>query len=475
MRPRLYDADVRPSLFRPAPPPAATTFPTTPPPLGVFVMLDLCMGQIRDCERVTRRSLLRVGALSALGITLPMWRQARANSPAAAEGANCILIWTQGGTSHHDTFDPKPNAPVSVKGEFGVIPTAVPGVQFTEIVPNMARELHRFGLLRSWNPENGSHGHADQWVLSGRRFNPSVHYPTYGSVVSMTKGFRTALPPFVQLGTSLDQRFGGGQSGILGLQHNPFTMVADPNQKQFMVRDITPPAGIVNERLDRRKKMLSAVDELQRRAELQPAAYEALDEHFRAALNMITAPETKRAFAIEEESEGLRDRYGRSKFGQSALLARRLIESGVRFVTLTDGGWDTHANNFASLKKSRIPPVDQALPVLLEDLEDRGLLDSTLVVWVTDFGRTPTINSASGRDHWASSGFAIMAGAGIPGGSVIGATDDEGGKPIRDEYNTSHIAATVYQKLGLPLDLHATAPDGRPIRLIEGEPIKEWV
>ena len=437
-------------------------------------MLDLFPGRHADCERVSRRSLLKVGALSALGVTLPMWRQALANTPAAAEGANCILIWTHGGTSHHDTFDPKPNAPVSVKGEFGVINTAIPGVQFTDICPNMARELHRFGLLRSWNPENGSHGHADQWLLSGRAFNPAVHYPTYGSVISQVKGFKSALPPFVQLGNSMDRRFGGGQSGILGLQHNPFEMIADPNAKQFTVRDITPPAGIVSERLDRRRKMLTAVDDLQRRSELQPAAYDALDEHYKAALTMITAPETKRAFQIDDESAELRDRYGRNKFGQSCLLARRLIESGVRFVTLTDPGWDTHANNFDALKKTRIPPIDQGLPVLLEDLEDRGLLDSTLVVWLTDFGRTPTINSASGRDHWASAGFAIMAGAGIPGGSVIGATDDEGGKPIRDEYLTSHLAATIYQKIGLPLDLHANAPDGRPVRLIEGEPIKEW-
>ena len=438
-------------------------------------MLDLCPGSLRDCERVTRRGLLKVGALSALGITLPMWRQALANSPVAAEGANCILIWTQGGTSHHDTFDPKPNAPVSVKGEFGTISTAVPGVQFAEIVPNMARELHRFGLLRSWNPENGSHGHADQWALSGRRFNPSVHYPTYGSVISWQKGFRSALPPYVQLGSSIDRRFGGGGAGILGLQHNSFEMLADPNAAQFAVRDITPPNGMKSERIDRRRKMLTAVDDLQRRAELQPEAFDALDEHYKAALNMITAPETKRAFQIDEEKAELRDRYGRTKFGQSALLARRLIESGVRFVTLTDGGWDTHANNFSSLKKSRVPPIDQALPALLEDLEERGMLDSTLVVWLTDFGRTPAINSASGRDHWASAGFAIMAGAGVPGGSVIGATDEEGGKPVRDEYNTSAIAATIYHKLGLPLDLHAKAPDGRPIRLIEGEPIREWI
>ena len=441
-------------------------------------MLNLLSTRIHDCERVSRRGLLQVGALSGLGITLPGFlaaRQAAADAGQQAVDRNCILIWTRGGTSHHDTFDPKPNAPTSVKGEFGVIDTAVPGIQFTEIVPNMARELRRFAVLRGWNPQNASHGVADQYVMSGRKFNAALPYPTYGSVVSWQKGFRTALPPFVQLGTNIDRRFGGGSSGVLGLEHNPFEIVADPNAENFTVRDITPPKNIAEERIDRRKRMLSAIDELQQQADLQPSAFEALDETFGAALNMITAPETKHAFQLDAEEDALRDNYGRTRFGQSCLLARRLIESGVRFVTVTDGGWDTHQNNFKSLKDSRLPPVDQGLPALLADLEDRGLLDSTLVVWLTDFGRTPRINSASGRDHWASSGFAIMAGAGVPGGAILGATDDEGGKPVRNEYKTPDIAVTIYEKLGMPHDLVAQAPDGRPVRLIEGHPIKEWM
>ena len=441
-------------------------------------MLHLLPEAQRDCERVSRRGLLQLGTLGALGISLPQLiaaKQAAAGSGGSARDVNCILVWTQGGTSHHDTFDPKPNAPLSVRGEFNVIDTAVPGVQFTEIVPNMARELHRFAVLRSWNPQNGSHGVADQYVMSGRRFNAAVQYPTYGSVVSWFKGFRSALPPFVQLGTSIDRRFGGGSSGVLGSEHNAFEMTADPNAKDFNVRDISLPSGVDLDRLSRRQQMLASIDSLQRQAELQPAAFEALDEHCKAAINMITAPETKRAFEIEQETDELRDRYGRHKFGQSCLLARRLIENGVRFVTVTDGGWDTHSNNFKSLKESRLPPVDKAIPTLLADLEDRGLLDSTLVVWLTDFGRTPNINSASGRDHWASAGFAIMAGAGVPGGAILGATDDEGGKPTRDEYTSEDIAVTVYEKLGMPHDLIAQAPDGRPVRLIEGHPIKEWM
>ncbi len=446
-------------------------------------MLNLFPGTVRTCEGVSRRSFLQVGALAGLGVSLPnvLARQAMAKSKGHGHGAkggsdvNCILIWTQGGTSHHDTFDPKPQAPISVRGEYGVIDTAVSGVQFTEILPRMAQELGRFGLLRSWNPMNGSHGTADQHVMSGRMFNPAMPYPTIGSVVSHEMGFKTAMPPFIQLGNAIDHRFGGGTSGILGLEHNPFEIMADPNAENFIVRDITPPAGISNERVDRRRKMLSVVDSLQRPTSVQPADFESLDENYKTAFDMITANETRRAFQVDQEDPRLREQYGRNPFGQKCLMARRLIEAGVRFVTITDGGWDTHQNNFKALKDNLIPRVDRALPQLLIDLEQRGLLETTLVVWLTDFGRTPKINSASGRDHWASAGFGIMAGAGVPGGSVIGATDDEGGQPIRNQYFSEDIVATIYHKLGLPLDLHAQSPDGRPVRLIEGKTIREWV
>jgi hypothetical protein len=440
-------------------------------------MLNFLPARDRNCEGVSRRHFLQIGTIGGVGLSLPAFlagRKLAAGTVDPSQDVNCIVIWTRGGTSHHDTFDPKPNAPASVKGEFGVIDTSVPGVQFTDIVPNMAKNLDRFAVLRSWNPRNGSHGMADQYVMSGNKFNAAIQYPTYGSIISQQKGFKSALPPFVQLGTQVDQRFGGGLAGILGLQNNPFEIDTDPNSAKFTVRDISFPNGISRERVDRRRQMLAKVDELQRQIDLQPVKYDALDEHYKTALNMITADVTKQAFEIDQEDSQLRDRYGRHRFGQSCLLARRLIESGVRFVTVTDGGWDTHQNNFTSLKNNRIPPVDQALPELLADLEDRGLLDTTLVCWLTDFGRTPNINSASGRDHWASAGFAIMAGAGVPGGAVLGATDEEGGKPIRNEYFSEDLGATIFRKLGLPADLHVSAPDGRPVILNHGRPIEEW-
>lgn len=441
---------------------------------------------MRCCEGVTRRGFLQVGSLASIGagmsLSLPglLATQAQAKTKigdsAHRKDVNCILVWTQGGTSHHDTFDPKPEAAASVKGEFNVVDTAIPGVKFTEIVPNFARNAHRFGLLRGWNPRNGSHGVADQYVMSGHKFNVALPYPTYGAVVSQQLGFKNVLPPFVQLGGSIDRRFGGGSAGYLGIEHNAFEVSADPSLADFAVRDISPPKGVDMNRVDRRKKMLHMVDELQRKIDRQPAAFDAMDEHTKTAFNIITSKETKYAFDVHAEEDKLRDRYGRHKFGQSCLLARRLIESGVRFVTITDGGWDTHQNNFATLRDRRIPPVDEGLPTLIQDLEDRGLLDTTLVVWLTDFGRTPQINSASGRDHWASTGFALFAGAGVPGGSVVGRTDDDGGQVADGEYHSEDIAATILSKLGIPLDLYLNTPDGRPVAVNDGgKVIREWM
>lgn len=441
-------------------------------------MLNLLNDWTQNCEGIDRRTLLKIGSLGGLGLTLPMLLQqkaATAKEKKAASDINCIFIWTLGGTSHHDTLDPKPNGPALVKGPFGAIDTAVPGVQFSEICPRMAQELGRYSLLRSWNPKNASHGFADQYCMSGRLPNPAVAYPCIGSVISHQQGFKSALPPFVQLGAYVDRTFNGGTSGILGLEHSPFEIHAEANVDKFNVRDITPPLNMEMSRVDRRKQMLTAIDNLQRRADRQPKAFDALDEHYKAALNMITAPETKKAFDIGSEDPKLRDRYGRTPFGQRMLLSRRLIQAGVRFVTVSDPAWDNHQDCFNALKTSRMPPVDQALPELLIDLEQHGMLDSTLVVWMTDFGRTPKINSASGRDHWATAGFVVAAGAGIRGGQVIGTTDPEGGMPVNGEYHTENVVATIYHKLGLPLDLVVTASDGRPVRLLESEPVREWM
>ncbi len=428
--------------------------------------------ELRSAEFPPGRVWCYVGAhRSQLSRAYPSLRECRRGN----KEVQCIFIWTQGGTSHHDTLDPKPRASEGVRGPLQVIPTAVPGVQFTELCPRLAKELQRFSVLRSWNPKNAGHGVADQWCMSGRMPNPSLTYPCVGSVVSHQQGFKSALPPFVQLGAYVDRTFLGGTPGVLGLEHGAFEIVNEVNVDAFSVRDITPPLNMDLGRVERRKQVLMSIDRLQRQADRQPSAFDALDEHYRAAFNMITAPETKRAFDMASETAAMRDAYGRTPLGQRLLLARRLVQAGVRFVTVSDPGWDNHQDCFQSLKQHRMPQIDQGLPQLLIDLQEQGMLDSTLVVWMTDFGRTPKINSASGRDHWASSGFAVMAGAGVPGGLVLGATDAEGAVPISHEYFTENIVATIYHKLGLPLDLTVTANDGRPVRLLEGEPIREWI
>ncbi|MCH2373313.1 MAG: DUF1501 domain-containing protein [Planctomycetes bacterium] len=448
-------------------------------------MLDLFPLPVPNCQRRTRREfLLRVGTLSGIGLSLDAYLRGRASYASAAEQSlatdqptpkgemNCILVWTRGGTSHHDTLDPKPNARAEVRGEFGVIPTALPGVQFSDRVPHFARHADKFAVVRNLNSIHGAHGMADAIMLSGWKVNPAIVYPTYGSVVARERGYRNNMPPFVQLGNEVDRLFAGGTSGYLGVAYNPFEIPGDPNGEEFRVRDLSPPGGVNLARVNLRREALTAIDTLQRGIERRPPALNAIDEHYRSAFNMITSPATQRAFNLEEEHAGVRDEYGRTNFGQSCLLARRLIEAGSRFVTVSNGGWDTHERNFSRLE-NLLPPVDQAFPTLIRDLEGRGLLQNTLVVWLTDFGRTPVVNPASGRDHWARAGIAVFAGAQTPPGNIIGETDAEGGESTGKEYYPHDIAATIYSKLGVPLETTHVIGDGRPMRLCEGHPIPE--
>ncbi|MCA9114593.1 MAG: DUF1501 domain-containing protein [Planctomycetaceae bacterium] len=437
-------------------------------------MLNLFPQRHQNCEQTSRRNfMLQVGGLGAMGLGLDQALRAQAvagNQPAA--DVNCILIWTRGGTSHHDTLDPKPEASASVRGDFSVIDTALPGVQFTDQMPNFARQANTFATVRNLNPRNGAHGAADTIMMSGRRFNPAVHWPCYGSVVVREQGYRTTLPPFIQLGTNVDQRFGGGQPGHLGLSCGAFVVPGNPADDRFQVRDVTPPGGMSLDRLSRRQQALSAINSLQQTADNKADALQALDNYYQNAFSIITSPATQEAFSLDQEEAKLRDSYGRTELGQSCLLARRLIEAGTRFVTVTSGGWDTHTDNFGRLKKL-LPPIDQAYPALVADLKDRGMLDNTLVIWLTDFGRTPTINSAAGRDHWSSAGMFCMAGAGTPAGLVLGQTDETGARPVGPECYPEDVAATIFRRLGIPLDTVHVAPDGRPIVLCDGEPIAE--
>lgn len=440
-------------------------------------MLKLFPHRSPDCQSPSRRHfLVEVGSLGFLGLSLDMLLRQKAaqasTPPSSAADVNCILIWTQGGTSHHDTLDPKPQARAEVRGEFDVISTAVPGVQFTDQMPRFAQQLGQFAVMRNLNPQNGAHGTADAIMMSGKRINPTLRFPCFGSVVAKEKGYHRNMPSFVQVGTHLDRRFGGSTAGFLGIAYNPFELPGDPSNEQFTVRDVTLPSGVSLARMDRRREALSSLDTLQRDIEVQSVGLQATDRYYENAFGMITSSATQKAFDLRAEDPKTRDAYGRTNLGQSCLLARRLIEAGSRFVTITSGGWDTHRDNFKTLRKL-LPPLDSAFPKLVTDLGQRGLLDTTLVVWMTDFGRTPVVNPASGRDHWSSASILCMAGAGTPAGVVFGQTDAEGANIVDQEYYPQDVAATIYAKLGIPLETTHVSPDGRPIRLCEGRVIKE--
>lgn len=434
-------------------------------------------GTNRNCDGINRRNFLRVGSLAAFGLGLPEWLRARAVAGSGAgKDVSCILVWLQGGISHIDSFDPKPNAPIEIRGEFGTIDTNVPGIQLCDPLPKLAQHQDKYSILRSLNPRNGSHGTADAYMMTGHAFSQAITYPTYGSVIAKEKGDRNSMPPFVQVGTNVDQRFGGGIAGFLGDQFNPFVLPGDASRPGFSVRDVTLPGGVDGTRFRRRMKVLETVDTWQAKVESGPSILEATDTFYEKAYSLITAPQAKKAFDIGAEDPRLRDRYGWSSLGQGCLLARRLIEGGVRFVTVTDGGWDTHQNNFTSLKTRLLPRLDSALSGLLQDLSDRGMLDSTLVVTLSDFGRTPKINPSAGRDHWSTAAIALMAGGGIRPATAVGQTNALGEQPTESPYLTEDLAATLYHCLGIPTDTTHQTPDGRPVQVnYEGRLIRELV
>ena len=443
-------------------------------------MLNLFTGTSVDCTGISRRQFLSVGGLSVLGLTLPGFLRLR--QLAAASGTteqkhvHCILLWMQGGPSHVDTFDPKPDAPAEIRGEFGTIPTTLPGVRMVEHLPLLAQQTDKFSIIRGHDPQNGSHGTADHLMMSGHKFNPSLPFPCYGSVVAKERGYRDGMFPFVQLGRYIDRRFNGGIAGFLGDQYNPFEVLDDPNARTFKVRDLSLANDGEHVRLERRYAMLTELDRHQKQVEETAAVVKARDIFYEKAHGLITSPAAKKAFDLTQEPDKVRDGYGRNSFGQSCLLARRLIEAGVHFVTVTDGGWDTHQNNFKSLKDRLLPRLDQGYAALLQDLHDRGLLESTLVVWFGDFGRTPKINPSAGRDHWASAGVACLGGGGVKTGEVVGATNQLGEFVIDNPVTPQDLAATIYHALGIPLHTWYRSQDGRPVELVpEGKPIRQLV
>lgn len=436
------------------------------------------------CDQLSRRDLLRVGAVAApfgLGMSLPGLLEAQsADSPSAANReVSLILLFLEGGPSTIDAFDLKPNAPSEFRGEFRPISTNVSGIEVCEHLPRLSQHADKFALLRNFTHTDSSHGPADHWMLTGyaaragfnESLKPNNQYPSYGSIIAKELGPRGSVPPYV----CLPKMHNSAGAAYLGATAAPFVVNANPNAPNFAVPDLAPPLNVPSDRLGNRRELLQTVDRFRQTAEAQAnQSAKTLSTFQQKALQLMTSSETKAAFDIAQEPDALRDRYGRHSLGQSCLMARRLVEAGVRCVTLNHTNWDTHFNNFNILKDDLLPQLDSGLSALLSDLHERGLQRRTLVVVFGEFGRTPRINKDAGRDHWGPSNCIFLSGGGIAGGLVVGATNARGEKPADNPVGPADLAATVFERLGINAQKEFQTPEGRPIKIAnDGRVLRE--
>lgn len=423
---------------------------------------------------MTRRDSLKLG-LGALGLGFVDLLRAteRTSSPATS----CILIWMDGGPTHYETFDPKPSAPAEIRGEFSPIRTRLPGVLYSEPMTRLAEIADKTTVIRSIRHDQGNHGAGNHYMMTGAPPRIPVgcgafvsFHPSMGSVVAHERGAPRGLPAYFSMPTM--SRSGG--PNFLGAQYAPFVVSDNPNGAEFAVRDVALPRGLATGRFDSRREARRDLDRLQRFADQaagDPAA--GLDEHYQQAYDLVLSAEAQAAFDIHRESASVRDRYGRNAMGQRLLLARRLVEAGVPFITVYDGGWDHHTNLFSSLR-TRLPEWDSSVAALIDDLAQRGRLESTMVIALGEFGRTPQINKDSGRDHWSNAMSVLFAGGGTPGGQIIGATDVRGYAANERVLSPENFVSTVYRKLGIDPDKVLYTPQGRPTHLVsDPAPIAE--
>lgn len=427
----------------------------------------------RDCLK------LGLGALAGAGLAdlLRLRSQAANRSSIAPRARGCILIWMDGGPTHYETFDPKPDAPAEIRGEFGLAATRLPGVHYSEPMQRLASIADKTAIIRSIRHDQGNHGAGNHYMMTGAPPRIPVgcgafvsFHPSMGSVAAHQIGAPQGLPAYFTMPTM--SRSGG--PNFLGAQYAPFVVSDNPNSAEFSVRDVALPRGLESGRFDSRRQVRQELDRLQRfRDEVVGDPAVGLDEHYHQAYDLITSPEAQAAFNIHRESSSIRDRYGRNPLGQRLLLARRLVEAGVPFVTVYDGGWDHHTNLFTSLR-TRLPEWDASVATLIEDLDQRGQLDSTMVIALGEFGRTPQINKDGGRDHWSNAMSVLFAGGGTPGGQIIGATDRRGFAAVERVSSPENFVSTVYRKLGIDPDTILYTPQGRPAHLVsDPTPIPE--
>jgi hypothetical protein len=441
-------------------------------------MLDFIGRGPRTCDGVSRRTFLKVGALAVGGLSLPGWlrRRVTAAPGSATPRKSVILIWLAGGPSHLDMYDLKPNAPAEFRGEFKPIATNVPGIQISEHLPRQARIMDRLAVVRSAYHTNAGHGMGSQWMLTG--YQPTIEvndniYPSTGSVVAKMRGANEpGLPAYVNLPRVLSL----GKAAYLGASYNPFAPDSDPNSEGFRVRNLKLPGVVDAQRLGRRRELLRDLDTIRRDIDAR-GDLEGLDTFYREGLEMVTDTKAQRAFDIQREPAPLRECYGRHDLGQCCLLARRLVEAGVTYVTVqAGGGWDTHADNFKQLKTKLLPKYDQALAALVSDLCDRGLDRDVLVLAMGEFGRTPRINGGAGRDHWPGAMSVVYAGGGLKMGQVVGTTNAKAEHPTSKPATPGCVLATMYHALGIDYKHVFYDQAQRPLPILnEGEPIAELI
>lgn len=433
------------------------------------------------CDGVSRRDFLHLGVLAPLGLSLAGALRLRAQSPPAQTSAHtrakaCVLLWLDGGPSHLDTFDPKPDAPSEVRSPFQTIPTAVPGLHICEHLPRTAAMMKEIALIRSVTHELGNHDTGTRFLLTGHRPTPALEYPSLGSVVARLQGSGATMPPYIAIpNDAVGGDSNAARSGYLPGAFSAFSVGKDPSR----VRDLQPPPGVSFERGEHRRAMLAKMDAFSRAVEAGPATRDR-DAFYQQAYRLIGSNEARNAFDLAQETPSVRERYGPSRLGTGCLLARRLVEAGSRFITVVDSGWDTHQQIAKELPDSRfpgsgkLPGLDRAYSALIDDLRQRGLLESTLVVLMGEFGRTPKLNAVGGRDHWPRAGFACLAGGGIQGGRVLGATNPFGEFPVERPVSPPDLACTILERLGIDPSHEMITPDGRPMKVLaEGSPIRE--
>jgi hypothetical protein len=420
-------------------------------------------------SRPSRRQLLRLGFAGGIGLSLSdIFRLNASGAVAESPKADSIIyLFLQGGIAQQESWDPKPNAPVENRGMFGSIPTALPGIRFNELMPHTAQIADRLTVIRSMTHGENDHDRGVHIMFTGYDPSPVVSYPSFGSVVAHQLGERNEMPPFINLPQQIDDASG---PGFLPSRFNGFSLGSDPAKDDFRVRDLQIPQGVSERRFRSRKEILSAVSETFVK-QYAGDQLETRDAFYQQAYDLIHSERAKRAFDLKREKDSTRDAYGRSEVGARLLLARRLVEAGVRFITVQYGEWDHHAKLEPGIKK-HVPPFDQAFAALVSDLEQRGMLDRTLVVASTEFGRTPSINTLAGRDHWGKVFSIAMAGGGMQRGLIYGASDAIAAEPVEDPLTIPDWTSTMYHLLGINSHDTLMAPGNRPIEIARGGKVR---